>query len=394
MVLPVCPKLGKVCLLIVLALLAPVMAFADDPYDQSGAPYGRGFFAPLPWERIDTVTGNLFLSFTDLTLPGNAGMNLSIVCSYNSRDGRWRFGIAGAPLSCLYTSIDDVTFITADGGRHQAAGAGGQTMTQEFWRFTKSTRSSSGASTTRSDQGSRRAHARRIRTAVDGDGEDDESNRRILNNPLLKSSHLSESHSTRRSHPSLFVAWLFNPSRCRRPGYPAALNGPYGTSSFTRSRELGLRAELAMRQDGPDGKRLPPSGYVFGNELGERRTNIRRDWEDAVLRVHGIEPLRKRGKLTEDCRVAFFEIDLDFRDLRREFASRLLESSADIHDVQMFLGHANITQTSTYLSSTPTRLQGALKKLEAAGFAQSSHKTTESSPADGEKTTVESAVTH
>ena len=148
-----------------------------------------------------------------------------------------------------------------------------------------------------------------------------------------------------------------------------------------------------MRQDGPDGKKLAPSSYVFGNEVGERRKSIRQDWEDAVLRAHGLAPQRKRGRLVESSRAAYAAIDLHFHDLRREFASRLLESSADIHDVQMFLGHASITQTSTYLSSTPTRLQGALKKLEAAGFAQSSHKTTESAPAEREKSTDDSAVT-
>jgi DNA-directed RNA polymerase specialized sigma24 family protein len=53
---------------------------------------------------------------------------------------------------------------------------------------------------------------------------------------------------------------------------------------------------------------------------------------------------------------------LHLYDLRREFASRLLESSADLHDVQLVLGHANITTTSTYLRSTPVRLKRALDK--------------------------------
>jgi site-specific recombinase XerD len=58
--------------------------------------------------------------------------------------------------------------------------------------------------------------------------------------------------------------------------------------------------------------------------------------------------------------------DLHFHDLRREFASRLLESHADLHDVQMFLGHAAITTTSRYLQSTPVRLERALARLEAS----------------------------
>ena len=36
-------------------------------------------------------------------------------------------------------------------------------------------------------------------------------------------------------------------------------------------------------------------------------------------------------------------------------ASRLLDSSADLHDVRNCLGHANITTTSRYVRSTPVR---------------------------------------
>ena len=67
-------------------------------------------------------------------------------------------------------------------------------------------------------------------------------------------------------------------------------------------------------------------------------------------------------------------VGLRFHDLRREFACRLLESSADLHDVRDFLGHANITTTSRYLRSRPGRLVRALERLEDANVAQSSHK--------------------
>jgi integrase len=115
-----------------------------------------------------------------------------------------------------------------------------------------------------------------------------------------------------------------------------------------------LRAELVMRIHGPDGKDHLPEAYVFGDECGEQVTSIRTAWSLTCQRA-GIS-------------------DLHFHDLRREFASRLLESSANLHDVQLFLGHANITQTSTYLSSTPTRLERALVRMEsAAGFAHHLH---------------------
>ena len=84
------------------------------------------------------------------------------------------------------------------------------------------------------------------------------------------------------------------------------------------------------------------------------------------MRAHGHKPTRHRGKLTTESRAAFKAVDLHVHDLRREFASRLLESSADLHDVQMFA------------------------KLEADGFAHHSHTAT-STPCD---TADESAVDH
>jgi YD repeat-containing protein len=134
-----------VCLFVVVALASlPGIARADDPvYDANGLQYGRGYFSPLPFERIDTVTGNVYLSFTDFVLPGNAGFSLSVLRTYNSRDARWRFGIGQAPLYFLYNlpnaDPSDIDFVTADGAKHNAEGGGAQTMTQEFWQFTKAT---------------------------------------------------------------------------------------------------------------------------------------------------------------------------------------------------------------------------------------------------------------
>ena len=47
-------------------------------------------------------------------------------------------------------------------------------------------------------------------------------------------------------------------------------------------------------------------------------------------------------------------------------ASRLLESSADLHDLRDCLCHAPITTTSRYVRSTPVRLAQALERMEAA----------------------------
>ena len=143
-----------------------------------------------------------------------------------------------------------------------------------------------------------------------------------------------------------------------------------------------LRAVLSLRRHALDGTEHGPGAFVFGDEAGGQvsRVRVQRQWEDAVLKANGHSVIRTRGQLTPETRAAFQAIDLHVHDLRREFASRLLESSADLHDVQMFLGHAAITTTSRYLRSTPTRLARALDRLEAAGFAHHSH--TEESETD------------
>ena len=47
-------------------------------------------------------------------------------------------------------------------------------------------------------------------------------------------------------------------------------------------------------------------------------------------------------------------------------ACRLLDSSADLHDLRDCLGHAPITTTSRYVRSTPVRLAQALERIKAA----------------------------
>jgi integrase len=105
-----------------------------------------------------------------------------------------------------------------------------------------------------------------------------------------------------------------------------------------------LRAELDMRTTDPDGEPFKADDFVFGNEVGERIASIYTAWR-ATCRRAGVR-------------------NLTFHDLRREFGSRLMESGAPEHDVQAFLGHANITTTSRYLTSSALRLKSALARLQ------------------------------
>ena len=105
-----------------------------------------------------------------------------------------------------------------------------------------------------------------------------------------------------------------------------------------------LAAVLEMLRTDPEGEALPPDAYVFGDEVGGHIASIKTTWRTAC---------EKAGV-----------VGLHFHDLRREFACRLLESRAELHDVRDFLGHTNLTTTSRYLRSTAMRLERALRLLE------------------------------
>src|SRR5258706_15310328 len=72
----------------------------NDPiFDAKGFQQNRDYFSQEPFEHIDTMTGGLVLTFTDLVLPGNAGRDLRIQRTYNSKGGVWSFGIAGLVMA-------------------------------------------------------------------------------------------------------------------------------------------------------------------------------------------------------------------------------------------------------------------------------------------------------
>jgi integrase len=106
-----------------------------------------------------------------------------------------------------------------------------------------------------------------------------------------------------------------------------------------------LQKLLDRRKKGPDGNDLPSDAHVFGDETGKpisRRLAHR--WWNKTRKAAGITDLR-------------------FHDLRHEFGSQLLEAGAPLHDVQMALGHENISTTSTYLNSTPEGQRESFQKL-------------------------------
>ncbi|MGH9256758.1 MAG: tyrosine-type recombinase/integrase [Vicinamibacterales bacterium] len=105
--------------------------------------------------------------------------------------------------------------------------------------------------------------------------------------------------------------------------------------------------------------------HVFGDSAGRKVANIKKAWETAVLRAHGVEPAwTKANKLTPESRSALAAIDLHFHDLRHEAGSRLIEAGWPIHHVSEMLGHASLEQTSTYLNVTRVGLHESMRRFD------------------------------
>jgi len=86
-------RIGKLIEIISLLafLLFPCLLFAatfspDELYDAPGFDPNRETFSSMPNEHIDTFTGGLILTFEDIRLPGNGGLDLVI-----QRIGNWRW---------------------------------------------------------------------------------------------------------------------------------------------------------------------------------------------------------------------------------------------------------------------------------------------------------------
>jgi YD repeat-containing protein len=87
-------------LLISLATATPVAAQSTLELDRVGAQPNRDYLGLQPFERLDTQSGNISLTMTDLTLPGNAGHDLRFQLTYNgnTQGNQWTFGIPGLPM--------------------------------------------------------------------------------------------------------------------------------------------------------------------------------------------------------------------------------------------------------------------------------------------------------
>ncbi len=128
--------------------LAEFDAFSGDPMAS-----GRGFDATrttedyFPWEHVDPFNGNLLLTFTDLELPGNAGFNLRIQRTFNSKapgedswaGAGWTLHLGRLIETSSPTGAPRVLVEMPDGSQHPAYVPFGQPfpgavmMTKDYW---------------------------------------------------------------------------------------------------------------------------------------------------------------------------------------------------------------------------------------------------------------------
>ncbi len=108
------------------ATLAPARTAAgqdQSAVEATGLSPSRAYVSVLPWERIDAYSGSLVLTFTDLVLPGNAGFDLRVTRTFNSKRGAgWRIGpglvqTAEAPTAGGHAG-DSPTVVSTDGAEH------------------------------------------------------------------------------------------------------------------------------------------------------------------------------------------------------------------------------------------------------------------------------------
>lgn len=127
-----------------------------------------------------------------------------------------------------------------------------------------------------------------------------------------------------------------------------------------------LAAVLEMGRTDPAGEDFKPEKFVFGDALGEKYDSVTRGWTTAVLKAHGHAPAWVKGKhrLAPDSLACLKAINLHFHDLRHEAGSRLLEAGWPLHEIQAMLGHADLTQTSTYLNATRIGMRSSMRKLD------------------------------
>jgi YD repeat-containing protein len=139
-------------------LALPATASPQNLFGDSGFSPSHGSYSSVPYEHVDPLSGNLIVVVNDLSLPGNAGLDLRVTRSYNSKfhrdfengdqtlDERTPLGVGwrlhfGRVLHDDSNQPGGTRIETPDGGGqqlYQAAGGEGW-MSKSYWRYDRAT---------------------------------------------------------------------------------------------------------------------------------------------------------------------------------------------------------------------------------------------------------------
>jgi YD repeat-containing protein len=139
-------------------LVVPAEVAAQNLFGDSGFSSSHGSYSSIPYEHVDPLSGNLIVVVNDLSLPGNAGLDLSVTRSYNSKfhrdfehgdltlDERTPLGVGwrlhfGRVLHDDSNQPGGTIIETPDGGGqplYQSTGGHGW-MSKGFWRYDRAT---------------------------------------------------------------------------------------------------------------------------------------------------------------------------------------------------------------------------------------------------------------
>lgn len=97
---------------------------------------------------------------------------------------------------------------------------------------------------------------------------------------------------------------------------------------------------------------LGAEAYIFGNEVGERKTEFRAAWRRILAKAQITDPAQGING------------DLHWHDLRHECGSRLAEEGVALHEIRYLLGHKVLATTQRYLNVTLDSLKQSTKVLE------------------------------
>jgi integrase/recombinase XerD len=90
----------------------------------------------------------------------------------------------------------------------------------------------------------------------------------------------------------------------------------------------------------------------------ERKVPIPKGWREGFFAYLPIDRSKRalQRNFTEYCKKAELNPDYSFHSLRHGFATRLLEAGTPLNQVQLALGHSNISTTSVYITASPMDL--------------------------------------